>query len=55
MVIKFNCSCGNNDPKKTHEYDGALGYEAVFCTVCGAIHDTAGVHDPDEYSLTFIK
>jgi len=51
----FDCLCGNKDPKKTYEYDGALGYEAIICTVCGRIHDTSGVHPADSFSKKFIK
>jgi hypothetical protein len=54
-VTSFNCPCGNKDPKKTYEYDGALGYEAIICTVCGRIHDDKGVHPADSFSKQFIK
>jgi transcription elongation factor Elf1 len=49
-VIQFTCSCGNTDPVKTIEYDGALGYEAIVCTICGAYHDHTGEHPVDDFS-----
>ena len=59
MIISFNCECGNKDPKKAKEYDGALGYEAVICAVCGTYYDfdTEGkprTNKPDEWSKKFI-
>ena len=39
MIVSFNCTCGNNDPKKAKFYDGALGYEAIVCKVCGRVYD----------------
>lgn len=54
MVIKFECSCGNTDPKKTYTYDGALGYEAVVCTCCGRYYDHYGEHEADAFSETII-
>ena len=44
MVTKFNCPCGNQDPKKVEEYDGVLGYQALICESCGATHDDTGIH-----------
>lgn len=55
MITKFNCDCGNTNPKKAKEYDGALGYEAIVCTVCGIYYDESGTHKPDEWSKKFIK
>ncbi len=54
MIIKFTCSCGNNDPKKAHYYDGCLGYEALVCKVCGKYSDHNGEHEPDHWSEQFI-
>lgn len=55
MVTKFNCPCGNTDPTKTHYHDGALGYEAVVCTVCGIYYDHEGEHPKDDWSKQFVK
>jgi hypothetical protein len=56
MIVEFTCPCGNNDPKKAKHYDGALGYEALICTVCGRYFDhTEGEHEPDEWSKQFVK
>ena len=55
MVIKFECSCGNKDPKKTYFYDGALGYEATICTCCGRYYDYSGEHEADKFSKRYIK
>jgi hypothetical protein len=55
MVIKFNCSCGNTNPKHTYEYDGCLGYEAIVCTDCGKYYDYAGEHPADDWSKQFVK
>ena len=55
MVIKFNCSCGNTNPKDTHEYDGCLGYEAIVCTCCGTYYDNTGEHLPDDWSKQFVN
>jgi hypothetical protein len=55
MIINFKCPCGNNDPCLAYEYDGALGYEAVICKVCGKYCDEQGEHEPDEFSKQFIK
>jgi hypothetical protein len=56
MVTQFTCTCGNCDPNKVYYYDGALGYEALICTVCGAYYDHVGSggHQPDEWSRQFI-
>jgi hypothetical protein len=54
MVTKFNCTCGNQDPKKVKEYDGCLGYEALICLDCGKYYDHTGEHEPDEFSMSFI-
>ncbi len=54
MVVKYNCKCGNNDPRKVHEYDGALGYEALVCKVCGRYCDHAGEYEPDKWSMQFV-
>lgn len=50
MITKFSCSCGNTNPAKTVTYDGALGYEAIVCTVCGNYHDHTREHQADEFS-----
>ena len=55
MITKFTCSCGNTDPKKALEYDGALGYEAIICTVCGAYYDLNGEYPKDGWSENYIK
>ena len=39
MIISFNCTCGNIDPKKAKFYDGSLGYSAIVCKVCGTYYD----------------
>ena len=54
MVIEFDCECGNNDPKKTYLYDGALGYEAVVCQCCGRYYDHYGEHEKDEWSEQYM-
>jgi hypothetical protein len=59
MIIKFNCKCGNDNPKKAKEYDGALGYEAIICTLCGTYYDLdengkGRTNQPDEWSKKFI-
>lgn len=53
-ITKFNCSCGNNNPKKAQAYDGALGYEAIICKVCGSYYDYMGKHEADEFSNKFV-
>jgi hypothetical protein len=57
MLTKFNCKCGNNDPRKTKEYDGALGYEAVICLKCGRYYDHEGIHEAetDKNNVLYIK
>jgi len=50
MVTKFNCSCGNTATNRVVEYEGALGYEALICKVCGRYFDNEGEHEPDEFS-----
>ena len=55
MVIKFECSCGNTNPKKVKEYDGMLGYKALICTCCGRYEDHTGEHKPDKFSKQYIK
>ena len=54
MIISFNCSCGNTEPKKAHYYDGCLGYEAIICKVCGNYSDHNGEHEADAWSKQFI-
>jgi hypothetical protein len=54
VIVKFSCSCGNTDPAKTIEYDGALGYEAIICTVCCALHDHEGQHPADDFSRSLV-
>jgi hypothetical protein len=55
MVSKFKCSCGNQDPKNVHEYNGMLGYEALICKTCGRYQDHNGEYEPDEFSKQFIN
>lgn len=55
MVISFDCACGNTDPTKVKKYDGALGYEALVCKVCGRFYDHDSANEPEEWSLNFIK
>ena len=55
MVIKFNCKCGNKDPKKVYEYDGCLGYEALICHCCGRYYDHFGEHEPDSWSMCYTQ
>ena len=50
MVTKFECSCGNTDPKKVKVYDGCLGYLALICKVCGRYYDHTDEHPPDDWS-----
>lgn len=54
MVVSFDCTCGNCDPKKVYEYDGCLGYEALVCKVCGKVYDQNGEHEANEWSRGFI-
>ena len=54
MITKFNCTCGNTDPKKAYAYDGCLGYEALVCKCCGKYYDQTGEHNSDEWSLQFV-
>jgi hypothetical protein len=60
MIIAFDCKCGNKDPKKAKFYDGALGYEAIVCTVCGIYYDfdeqgKPRTNEPDEWSKKYIR
>lgn len=56
MVTKFECeNCKNNDPRRTRVYDGMLGYEAIYCTVCGAYFDHEAFHLPDKSSFEYIS
>lgn len=59
MVNSFSCTCGNKDTSKVHEYDGALGYEALVCKICGVYYDfdpdgKPRTNPPDEWSKKFI-
>lgn len=59
MIISFNCTCGNNDPKKAKFYDGALGYSAIVCKVCGRVYDfdlegKPRTNEADEWSRNFV-
>jgi len=54
MITKFNCSCGNTDPKKAKHYDGMLGYEAIVCMCCGRYYDYTGEHPADDWSKCYI-
>jgi hypothetical protein len=55
MITKFDCTCGNTDPKKAYAYDGMLGYEALVCTVCGKYYDYTGEHEADDWSKQFVN
>jgi len=55
MITKFECKCGNKDPRKAVEYDGLLGYEALICTVCGRYYDHYRENEPDEWSKDYIR
>jgi len=53
MLLAFRCAhCDNTDTSKTREYNGLLGYEAVYYLVCGWFvdHQFPGWHSPDETS-----
>jgi hypothetical protein len=56
MITQFTCTCGNTDPQKAQHYDGAVGYEALICTVCGRYYDHVGTgeHEADEWSQQFV-
>lgn len=54
-VLSFSCPCGNTDPSKVKEYDGALGYEALVCKVCGRYYDHTGEHSADDWSKQFLE
>lgn len=54
MITSFSCTCGNTDPKKASEYDGALGYEAMICLECARYYDHEGEHAPDEWSRSYL-
>ena len=54
-IKSFNCLvCGNMDRNKTKFYDGALGYEAIICTECGAFSDHLGFFPANQWSLEMI-
>ena len=57
MVTKFKCTCGNTDPKKTHEYDGAISYEAIVCTTCGRYYDNTQkeIQEANDFSFEFVE
>jgi len=54
-ITKFQCDCGNGDPRQTIEYDGALGYEAVICKKCCSYSDQSGAHKADDWSKSMVK
>lgn len=54
MITKFDCRCGNKDPQLAYAYDGALGYEALVCKVCGRYYDQLGEHLADDWSEQFM-
>ena len=59
MIIAFTCKCGNKDASKAKSYDGALGYEAIVCKVCGAYYDfdlegKERYNLPDNWSKEFV-
>ena len=55
MIIKAECPvCKNTDAKKFKHYDGALGYEAIYCRCCGTYSDHNGFHLRDESSEEFL-
>lgn len=54
QITEYTCHwCGMNNPYKAKYYDGAIGYEAVICTVCGAYTDDKD-HAPDNWSMLYI-
>ena len=53
MIKSYVCPCGNKDPKKAFEYNGALGYEAIVCLVCRRYADHEGQHEADTWSMGF--
>ena len=55
MITKFNCVCGNRNPKKAYEYEGCLGYSAIICTECGWYYDHEGRHEADDFSKQFVN
>jgi transcription elongation factor Elf1 len=54
MIIKFNCTCGNTNPQKAKLYEGALGYSAIVCKVCGMYYDHNNKHIADDWSKKFV-
>jgi transcription elongation factor Elf1 len=59
MITAFDCVCGNKDASKAKFYDGALGYEAIICKVCGTTYDFDNegkprTNPPDEWSRNFV-
>jgi hypothetical protein len=59
MVVSFSCTCGNTDTSKVKDYDGALGYEALVCKVCGTYYDFDNdgkprTNPPDEWSKQYM-
>lgn len=55
MITKFTCTCGNTNPKKAYNYDGALGYEAMVCLICGNYSDFSGNYEADYWSKELIN
>lgn len=54
MITKFNCSCGNTDPKQAKIYDGCLGYSALICKVCGKYYDHNNEYPADDWSKKIV-
>jgi transcription elongation factor Elf1 len=59
MIVSFDCKCGNKDASKAKFYDGALGYEAIVCKVCGTYYDfdlegKPRTNEPDNWSKEFV-
>ena len=54
MIINASCQCGNEDVRRFHEYDGALGYEAIICLICKRYYDNTGEHAADKWSKQFV-
>jgi len=54
IIITKACECSNADGSKFKFYDGALGFEAIVCTICARFDDHTGSHEADEWSKQFI-
>ncbi len=54
-ITKFDCACGNDDPKGAIFYEGSLGYEAIVCALCARYCDHIGANEADEWSEKFVS